>query len=170
MKGCTRTVKANPDGHPPTDKRGSARPGLLSSIPLSSPLAKRYRPTTLCPHLTAGFRVSTRMGRDSIAKRYPYTDRPSLSVSNHLLPDCFPSLVFCFSLLFFSFFSGSLFLLTRFCKECSRLIAQVTFPAEGRREVALDRGSARSRYFLELSYFCGKAKCLAFLRIEFQSP
>jgi len=48
------------------------------------------------------------MGRDSIAKRYIRADRPSLSVSNHLLPDRFPLPHLVLSLSFF--FPISLFL------------------------------------------------------------
>lgn len=102
MKGCTRTVKANLVAIP----RRAERHNRDCYPP-------RYKPTP-CPsslYFSTDPTMSTRMGRDSIAKRYPY--RPSLSVSNHLLPTL--------PLAHISFFFP--LLLTKSSIGCSGLIA-----------------------------------------------
>lgn len=66
MKGCTRTVKADLVAIP---RRTSGAAGI--AIPSSRPPA--------CVRHSGTTPTSTRMGRDSIAKHYPY--RPTFSIS-----------------------------------------------------------------------------------------
>lgn len=78
MKGCTRTVKAELVTIPRWTDERSGRAGI--AVPLdtnqssppspSGPFTSLSTPCPPCP---------THMGRDSIAKRYPY--RPTFSIS-----------------------------------------------------------------------------------------
>lgn len=76
MKGCTRTVKAELVTIPRWTDERSGRAGI--AVPLdtnqSSSPPRPFTPlSTPCPLR------STHMGRDTIAKRYPY--RPTFSIS-----------------------------------------------------------------------------------------
>jgi len=164
-EGLHTDRESGPGDHPPADQRGSARSGLLSSNPSVSPcvllllFSCRAIPSqpSFLPRPAAGFRVSTRMGRDSIAKRYIRADRPSLSVSNHLLPDRFPPPHPTPHLAPFSFFPPpsfpsflfsalSLSLSLSLSVECPRLIARVTFLPSDKRVAVGRRAVERRRY------------------------
>lgn len=90
MKGCTRTVKADLVAIP---RRTSGAAGI--AIPFSRPPAYVHYPGTTP--------TSTRMGRDSIAKHYPY--RPTDLLYQLVTISCrlsSPGSYFVFSLLVFS--------------------------------------------------------------------
>lgn len=73
MKGCTRTVKADLVAIP---RRADERSGTAG---IAIPLDTKPAPCPSSLYFPTDPTMSTRMGRDSIAKRYPY--RPTFSIS-----------------------------------------------------------------------------------------
>lgn len=73
MKGCTRTVKADLVAIP---RRADERSGTAG---IAIPLDTEPAPCPSSLYFSTDPTMSTRMGRDSIAKRYPY--RPTFSIS-----------------------------------------------------------------------------------------
>lgn len=117
MKGCTRTVKADLVAIPRWADEQSGTAGIaipLDSKPTPLPLHLfTSLPTPPCPPAWDAIRL-----RSTIR-----TDRPSLSVSNHLLP-ALPSLYFGFFLLF----------LMKSSIECSGFITTFTVDNKNRAE------------------------------------
>lgn len=73
MKGCTRTVKADLVAIPRRADEQSGTAGIAIPLDTNQPTPVPLFSLLLYPT------TSTRMGRDSIAKRYPY--RPTFSIS-----------------------------------------------------------------------------------------
>lgn len=76
MKGCTRTVKADLVAIPRRADERSGTVGIAIPLDINRPPSVSLPPTL---YFSTDPTMSTRMGRDSIAKRYPY--RPTFSIS-----------------------------------------------------------------------------------------